>query len=783
MNRGLWMAVAAGLASLAAPSWATVYYVDATGGNDTKDGMSPTNAWRTLTKVSGKTFLAGDQILFKAGEVFAGQLYPKGSGADGSPIVIDTYGTGAKPVIDGGGTVTDAVKLLNQKYWEIRNLDIKNYQASGTPILKRGVYIDGNNAGTLTHIHLLNLDIHDVNGDLANKENGGIVVNARGTSTPTRFDDLRIEGCHIRDVDRTGLSTTSTWDQRSGCTPADIVNWFPSTNVVIRNNVIERAACNGMIVRTAESPLIEFNTFIDNGVTGSGNAFFCFNTNNALVQYNEAYGTVYNTGDEDAGGFDGDYRCCGSIFQYNYSHDNGMAGFVVVCDGNPTTGLARFNDGAIIRYNILQDNAQQAFRLSGDCTTNTQIYNNVIYIGPGMSNVDILLHKSWGGYADHTQYYNNIVYNLGSNNAYDLGGSTNNVFDSNLFFGNHPASEPADPNKLTGDPRFVDPGTGGIGLDTVDGYQLLPGSPCIDSGLTLANQPGVDYWGLPVPSNGAVDRGAHERPLAEPPITGCGSITTVRGAGADAYVRGGTYANTNFGSETYLYLKSTPTLDFARKVYVRFDLPPPASPLTRARLTLTHAIVASGNDGPKTIAVHGLNDGMFGEGWAESAITWNNAPGNDTAGIGVLPSATTLLDSVSVPASPAVGTTVSIDGPALVNFLNADTDGLVTFILTVVEGTGQGTGFGPASKEYTPAGGAAGDWAPTLVLADVPQDVNGDGVVDGADYAVFGECFAGPGAAWPPPPLDQEPCWCLDQDSDDDVDLIDFGAFQTVIAH
>ena len=35
--------------------------------------------------------------------------------------------------------------------------------------------------------------------------------------------------------------------------------------------------------RVAESPLIEYNTFIDNGAKGNGNAFFCLNTNNTTV--------------------------------------------------------------------------------------------------------------------------------------------------------------------------------------------------------------------------------------------------------------------------------------------------------------------------------------------------------------------------------------------------------------------------------------------------------------------------------------------------------------------
>jgi len=46
------------------------YYVDASAGNDSNDGRSPARAWRTIAKVNGSTFTAGNQVLFKRGEVW-----------------------------------------------------------------------------------------------------------------------------------------------------------------------------------------------------------------------------------------------------------------------------------------------------------------------------------------------------------------------------------------------------------------------------------------------------------------------------------------------------------------------------------------------------------------------------------------------------------------------------------------------------------------------------------------------------------------------------------------
>lgn len=59
------------------------------------------------------------------------------------------------------------------------------------------------------------------------------------------------------------------------------------------------------------------------------------------------------------------------------------------------------------------------------------------------------------------------------------------------------------------------------------------------------------------------------------------------------------------------------------------------------------------------------------------------------------------------------------------------------------------------------------------------QDVDGDGDVDVADFAVFQVCFNGPGNPYsnPPGPAGQS-CMCFDEDRDLDVDVNDFAVFQ-----
>jgi hypothetical protein len=500
------------------------YYVDATNGNDANDGSTPLTAWKSIAKINAITFVGGDSILFKCGEVWTGTtLAPKGSGNLNRRIVVSKYGNGALPKInaDGNGLHNEnGVYLYNQEYITISDLEItNNYAATMTDtVVRKGVYVLANNKGVVKGITLKNLVIHDVLGtyDFTN-ESGGIFCNITGTNTITRFDSLLIEGCKVYNVDKIGISNQSTWDGRDitgdyGSTP-----WRPSTNYVIRNCEVDSSGGNGMIIRDAKAPLVEYNYLYKCGKRYSGNALFTFGCDDALVQYNESAFTVYNAGDVDASGFDGDYRCKRTIFQYNYSHDNDGGFAVVVC--NPGGTPARFDDSTVFRYNISQNdghrngsinNEGQIISITGQ-TTNTFIYNNTIYSSNDYNYV--VLQRPWGGsgsvFPTNTYYYNNIFYLNKSTANFTFGNSVNTVFDYNLFYQPLGGNHPIDPHSITTNPNFVNPGNGTQGLNTVAGYKLQNTSPCINSGKIVTGAPTKDFFGNAMPI-GITDIGASE---------------------------------------------------------------------------------------------------------------------------------------------------------------------------------------------------------------------------------------------------------------------------------
>ncbi len=91
---------------------ATTYYVSSSTGNDANSGTSASAPWATIAHVNGQTFLSGDSILFRRGDVWNESLAAASSGSSGNPITFDAYGTGAAPNLTGYYAVPSSAWVL-----------------------------------------------------------------------------------------------------------------------------------------------------------------------------------------------------------------------------------------------------------------------------------------------------------------------------------------------------------------------------------------------------------------------------------------------------------------------------------------------------------------------------------------------------------------------------------------------------------------------------------------------------------------------------------------------
>ena len=103
------------------------YYVSSSSGNDTNDGLTPERAFKTLKRVSEEKLSPGDSLLLKAGDVWIQEtLLPDGSGKPEDPIVISSYGKGARPHIKPGRDAIYGIRIVNDAGYKIIGIEVSD---------------------------------------------------------------------------------------------------------------------------------------------------------------------------------------------------------------------------------------------------------------------------------------------------------------------------------------------------------------------------------------------------------------------------------------------------------------------------------------------------------------------------------------------------------------------------------------------------------------------------------------------------------------------------------
>lgn len=515
------------------------YYVDAVHGSDTATGTTPAHAWRSLEKVNSTTFRPGDRILLRAGQSWAGQLWPKGSGSAGRSIVVDRYGAGAKPAVHGAGEVAEAVRLFNQQYWEIRNLEVTNARpltgGPGTNLRDlRGIQVSGDQGGQLNHFRIDAVEVHDVTGEVnwiggdpagnapgvtfktgwdRSKNTGGIVF--RGTvadqaapGTATVLNDIVVENSTVKRTSFAGIivkqytgstpgSVPTGWGERAN---AGDVRFTPHTNVVIRNNFIQQDgsdyACNGMYLTDVRGALIEGNVVYRAGTSG----IEAYYADDVVIQHNEVYETQQKAGGADSNAIDPDKATTRVVVQYNFVHHNGDG--ILICQFS-------FGD-VVVRYNTIAANSRYQIYLHSDRAASAQIYNNTLY----NDRSDHLVYGYGSSLLARYELRNNILYSTRAGAS--LTTSPTIAYDNNLYAGAQLAVPASDPHALQGDPLFASTISGPYGTETTGpqldrALALRPGSgsAAVGTGLAIPANGGRDYAGTAL-YHGLPDIGAFE---------------------------------------------------------------------------------------------------------------------------------------------------------------------------------------------------------------------------------------------------------------------------------
>lgn len=324
-------------------------------------------------------------------------LWPKGSGAPEKPIKLTAWGEGALPKIQSGPNIEAALKLFNQEYWEIENLEL----IGGQP---HGLFVSGDR-GVLHHIHIRNLVVHDVTGEPLHKEDGLVVI-APGAAEQ-RFDDVLVDGVTAY--------RTSQWvgilvgGGNFGYPPEST----RSTNVIVRNSIVHDVQGDGIILFRVNQGRIENCVAWHTGMQltqtiGTPNAIWTWKCRDCTVRRSEAFLT--DSPGVDGGAFDIDFGNDNNTVEESYGHDT--QGYCVAVFG---AGWATTN--SVVRNNVCAGNGRSPrlaggqgavylFTWNGGKLNGVRIENNRIEWNPPIA-APVLVNKA--EFSGPGSFENNVI--------------------------------------------------------------------------------------------------------------------------------------------------------------------------------------------------------------------------------------------------------------------------------------------------------------------------------------------------------------------------------------
>lgn len=454
---------------------------------------------------------------------------PHGSGAPNAPIILDTYGAGPRPILNGGAA-DEAFLLFDQQYWEINNLEITGGRFYG-------LHVTGNTPdSTLNHIYLRNLDVYGATFTSRKRADSGEVFFSAKAAGQV-FHDVLVDGVTAHDThvaEGIFVSAGGAWIETKGKAQPR------GSNVTVQNSTAYNVYGDGILISELSYGLLQNNVVHHTGLcpdcTGSTPVglweWYC---HVCTVQFNESYANQSWGG--DGGDFDIDYFNDNNLVQYNYGHDS--AGYCVAFFG--AGGRATVDN--VFRYNVCSNNGRRPdlakqgevylHTWDGGSLNGVQIYNNVFYWNPAKDDAALSASDAVYSGSDPLFFKNNIIYSTATKFV-DVPPAF--VLDNNIFwtvstappkwqigantYAGFQAYQAAAQQDLHGfylDPKLKQPDYHSVGKPT-DAFQLQPDSPArgkaadVCQGIVGCTMGPRDFWGNKLSRRAALDIGAFQVP-------------------------------------------------------------------------------------------------------------------------------------------------------------------------------------------------------------------------------------------------------------------------------
>lgn len=406
-------------------SFAKIYYVDGTTGNNTYDGLSELSAWKTIGNAN-RLVKAGDTVYIKKG-IYTEYIKPISSGESAKPILYSRF-------------KTDTVVIQNASY---------------------GIVFENVKYVTVKNINFTNIDFYILiwKGSSFNTING------------CKFDKMRKfanwAGCRIlgnskyNKIINSSISHYGMYDNLAKGAVIDIGTESSRTDSSFYN-------------------LVEKCTIYHGGHHVLG-LYSSYNVIKNNYIHNEPWYNGYGERNIILNGYD---ECSG----WNLIEGNRIAFAGLPPDGTGGSGIAVVSKNNIIRRNIIYKNNAAGVMLGATSSYasypyNNKIYNNTILFNGYNTRTSTGSETKCGiGFANYgnaniiaeNDIINNIIYKNGNSKAFGFFkvDSTRQYFAGNWIGTGDPLF-----NNITGtiDPKY----------STIPNVKLQDGSPCVDRGTFL----------------------------------------------------------------------------------------------------------------------------------------------------------------------------------------------------------------------------------------------------------------------------------------------------------
>jgi hypothetical protein len=466
-----------------------------------------------------------------------------------SPLTIGSYGSGRATIDARDGSGILATNMAGLVVRDLRLTGTWNASTGSGPNLGYGVDVL-NTLPNNQKLDYIRVDSVEATGF----KFGGIHIDT--ANQKAGYTDVRITNCRADRNGDVGIAVRGEFDRlATGYSNANIYigNCFTDSNSGIPglgghsgSGIIIADTNGGMIERCVASNNGTFSNLPQGGPVG----IWAWDSNAIIIQYNESFGNRSAGSTPDGGGFDIDGGSTNCIMQYNYSHDNQGAGFLMWQFQNARPMM----NNNIIRYNVSENDGRKnhyagIYVGGGEAFSNNHVYNNTIYYPKGQLPNSAAIRVSFVGQGN-TFRNNNIITTgdgiliqcdgtttpqqaLFQNNNYWTSGGTflikwhgNWCYNLEQFRAIGQEKIGSANTGLSVDPKVVAPGGGGTInnpslLAGLSAYRLQNSSPLINAGFDLSsagmNSGGKDFAGNAVPAQGATDIGAFEFASAPPP--------------------------------------------------------------------------------------------------------------------------------------------------------------------------------------------------------------------------------------------------------------------------